>query len=251
VVIFSPALFWGEGMRSLFNVKTEEKRTNPLFEFSQQFYSADQGTKPPAYYLRYDEVFRNKDFIPRTMLEVGVHMGESTKVFSSVYPDLSIVAVDLKTYDIDFSDYPRVTYLQADQSDQLNLRSICEKHFPDGIDLVIDDASHIGYLSKLTFDAVFPYVKKGGLYIVEDWGTGYWDDWPDGSRYQEFPVTMHDGHLPKRISSHDCGMVGFVKSLVDLTGEDDIRPAQAAPRLHAHRVRTLEVSPGICIAQKA
>lgn len=114
---------------------------------------------------------------------------------------------------------------------------------------MIDDASHIGYLSKLTFEAVFPYLRAGGLYVVEDWATGYLDDWPDGSHYQEFAVAMHGGLLPKRFPSHDCGMVGFIKSLVDLA--DDIKPRVRAPHTRTHMIRSLEVSPGIAIAEKA
>jgi len=25
------------------------------------------------------------------------------------------------------------------------------------------------------------HLKPGGLYVIEDWGTGYWSDWPDGA----------------------------------------------------------------------
>ena len=103
---------------------------------------------------------------------------------------------------------------------------IYEEHVPQ----VIDDASHIGYLSRLTFEAVFPYPRLQGRYIVDDWDTVYWDDWPDGSCYQQFPIVVHDGLLPKRLQSHDCGIVGFIKSLVNLASEGDIRRALLAPR---------------------
>jgi hypothetical protein len=224
--------------------------TGGLHAFAVQSYSADVGTKPPVYYQRYDQAFAARNFRPTTMLEVGVHMGESTKVFSSVFPEATIVGIDIKKNDIDFSGFPQITYLEADQTKPDVLNRIMDEHFPNGIDLVIDDASHIGSFTKITFDTVFPRVRRGGLYIVEDWGTGYWDDFPDGGRYQEYPLNFFDGHPPKRLPSHDYGMVGFIKSLVDYTGEGDMRVTQAAPRLHQNRIHILEVSPGICIAEK-
>lgn len=224
---------------------------NRLYEFAKDFYSKDPGTKNPLYYLKYDEVFRAKEFSPSTILEIGVHIGESTKVLSTVYPNAEIVAVDLNLRSIDFSKFPKVKYMRADQGNKDALEAIIKENFPFGIDLVIDDASHIGALSHITFHAVFPYVKSRGIYIVEDWGTGYWDSWPDGGRFQEYPLNFHDGNIPRRIPSHDFGMVGFVKSLVDLTSEADIKLTQDAPAKHSHRIKSLEFSPAICIAEKA
>jgi hypothetical protein len=45
-------------------------------------------------------------------------------------------------------------------------------------------------------------------------------------------------------------MVGFVKSLVDLTSEADIRCSQSDAPTRINRIKSLEFSPGICIAEK-
>jgi hypothetical protein len=109
-----------------------------------------------------------------------------------------------------------VRYIQADQKDVQKLAEIIKQEFPEGIDFVIEDASHIGALSHITFFTVFPYLKAGGVYIVEDWGTGYMDDWSDGKGYKAHDIDFHS-QGSNRIKSHDYGMVGFVKSLIDLT----------------------------------
>lgn len=218
-----------------------------LFEAAKRYGKADGITKDAGYYRIYDDAFANKYFKPTTMLEIGVYEGISTKIFAAAYPECKIVAIDLVKRDIDFSAFPHVIYSQGDQADQAMLRLLCEK-FPDGIDLVIEDASHIGYLSKVTFETVFPYVRKGGLYIIEDWDTGYWDDWPDGSHYQNFPMAPPQYALPKRLPSHDYGMVGFVKSLLDVTS--DIRPKMQAMYVRNRWIRSLEIHQGIVIAEK-
>jgi hypothetical protein len=223
-----------------------------LFDVAQKSFSGDVGTKPPGFYLRYDQFFRNNGFSPSGILEIGVHQGESTKVFATVYPDTKIVALDLKRYDdLDFSDFSNITYLAADQTDRQRMEGVIKDEFPDGFDLVIEDASHIGAYSHITFHTVFPHLKPGGIYIVEDWGTGYFDDFVDGGRFQEYPLHFHDGHVPKRLPSHDFGMVGFVKSLVDMTSEPDIREKMSDPPAHKSRIETLEFSAAICIAMKA
>lgn len=38
------------------------------------------------------------------------------------------------------------------------------------LDLVIDDASHRVDLTRASFNVLFPYVRPGGVFIIEDWG---------------------------------------------------------------------------------
>ena len=37
------------------------------------------------------------------------------------------------------------------------------------IDLVIDDASHRLAETRSSFESLFPHVRPGGLFIIEDW----------------------------------------------------------------------------------
>jgi FtsJ-like methyltransferase len=222
--------------------------TTSLFEFAKNFISNDGTTKKIDYYAEYDNYFKKNNFTPSTILEIGVYNGESTKVFSRVYPNAKIIALDVQRREIDFSDFPNITYIQADQTDRSNVEAIVKREFPDGIDLILEDASHIGAFSAITFNTLIPFLNNGGVYVIEDWGTGYWDTWPDGSRYQEYPLKFYAGVFPKRIPSHDFGMVGFVKSLVDLTS---VKPIEQDPSKHNSRLKSLEFTRGICFAMKA
>ena len=39
-------------------------------------------------------------------------------------------------------------------------------------------------LTKMAFWHLFDnHLKPNGLYVIEDWGTSYWDDWPDGKNF--------------------------------------------------------------------
>lgn len=69
-------------------------------------------------------------------------------------------------------DAPRLRTLQGDQSDPGFLISLAEQHGP--FDIVIDDGSHVSDHILTSFDALFPYLRPGGLYVIEDLWTAFW-----------------------------------------------------------------------------
>jgi hypothetical protein len=169
-------------------------------------------------YERYFQSLRDK---PLIVLEVGVYEGESTRVFSEYFKNSRILAVDNQTL-TDFRDFPNISFHEFSQTDGERWASLLDEHAPDGVDIIIDDASHVGFFSQITFCHLFSRLKPGGLYVVEDWGSGYFPNHVDGA---PFVPTLPGGggeELPKQIKSHDHGMVGFVKWLVDLQGSQDI-----------------------------
>jgi hypothetical protein len=71
------------------------------------------------------------------------------------------------------------------------------------LDIVIDDASHLYNPTKATFDYVFHnHLRSGGIYIIEDWGAGYWPKWPDGN-----PDGMHGLPLLIKELVDDCALI--------------------------------------------
>ena len=44
------------------------------------------------------------------------------------------------------------------------------------LDVVIDDGSHYAQHQILTFEKLFPYIKDGGVYCIEDTHTSYWNE---------------------------------------------------------------------------
>lgn len=138
---------------------------------------------------------------PKRICEIGVGTGGSLLLWHELWPMLErLVGVDLAAPIANF--HPSIVVVQGDQTDAAFLARIGQQHGP--FDLVIDDASHVGGASWITYTALWPYVAAGGAYVVEDWGTGYWPSWSDG---QEYLAQAPPGHI--------SGMVGMVKRLVD------------------------------------
>jgi SAM-dependent methyltransferase len=215
---------------------------------------ANDATKTLSYYAVYQRYFNEISDNCLKVLELGTYEGVSTKIFSRYFKNSTIISVDLIRKDIDFSRFENVVYLQADQSDESSLASICDRYAPDGLDIVIDDASHIGYYSLRSFRALFARLKYGGYYVVEDWGTGYWNDWPDG--HQSRPVRLANRNIfsrrlfPRRILSHDYGMVGFIKSLIDEVAGHDNRPSRKSPPMRPAEIEYMHTYHALAILKR-
>ena len=153
---------------------------------------------------------------------------------------------------------------------------------PDGFDVVIDDAAHVGQLARISFWHIFEHhLKPGGYYFIEDWGTGYWPEYPDGRHFHPEAVglswhertldRLHDraavnavwplrklvgwmrwNLVRRRFHGHDRGMVGFVKELIDECGAEDMtHPALGTGMPRSSRFEWMRISLGHVVIRKA
>jgi Methyltransferase domain len=111
--------------------------------------------------------------------EVGVLKGDSLVMWQHLAPGARVIGVDR---DGD-AHWPEGTLRIVAQQDDPQLRDLVAVHAPDGCDLIVDDASHIGHLTAATFASLWPLVKPGGVYVVEDWADPWMFPhllrWPD------------------------------------------------------------------------
>jgi len=100
-----------------------------------------------------------------TVCEVGVLYGDSLVMWQELFPAGQVIGIDRDPGSV----WPDGTHkIVAEQDDpQLNLKVAAVA--PAGCDLIVDDASHIAHLSAATFTQLWPLVKPGGFYVVEDW----------------------------------------------------------------------------------
>ncbi len=105
-----------------------------------------------------------------TVLEVGVYEGGSVRMWEQYFPNAQVIGVDINpaaaTHATD-----RIKIEIANQSDVSDLVTLATKHGP--FDLVVDDGSHIWDHQITTFQWLFPYVRPGRYYILEDIDTSY------------------------------------------------------------------------------
>jgi hypothetical protein len=194
--------------------------------------------KPVYFYPVYERLMEPLRSMPLSLLELGVYNGGSLQTWAAYFPYARIAGLDLNPPPI--PPDPRIHMFVGDQADTALLARVSAEVAPDGFDIIIDDCAHIGALAKASFWFLFDnHLKPGGLYLIEDWQTGYWPSWPDGRAFSAEPDSRE--HMP----SHDAGMVGFVKQLVD---EIHAEPQQTR---RPSRFESLTLHWGICIIKKA
>jgi hypothetical protein len=145
---------------------TDMENTNPLKAF---FDSRDTGRgiwKWAHYFEIYHRHF--KKFIGKkvNLLEIGVYSGGSMEMWRDYFgPNCQIFGVDIqescRVYD---NDYTHIFI--GDQSDRTFLKRL-KKEVP-GIDIVIDDGSHMAAHQIVTLEEMLPHLKPGGVYVCED-----------------------------------------------------------------------------------
>jgi cephalosporin hydroxylase len=95
-----------------------------------------------------------------------------------------------------------VTRWGVDQSDRAALVALVEELHARPLDLVVDDASHRYAPTLASFEALFPLLRPGGLYVIEEWA---WAHWPE---YQ----------TPGHAWAKDPSPTRLVAELVEATG---------------------------------
>ena len=134
----------------------------------------NHGTDKASYhhdYLSFYERFfaaRRGDAIK--LLEIGVFNGASLAVWEEYFPNAQIVGADINPLTRRFQR-PRVAVEIIDQSNLDDLAYLAAKHGP--FDIVIEDGSHLWGHQIASLRALFPFVRPGGLYVVEDLQTNY------------------------------------------------------------------------------
>jgi hypothetical protein len=125
------------------------------------------------YASTYKELLASAAPAPR-ILEVGVYCGDSLRMWKEWFPEAIICGVEISATHKPL--WPQdIPVLITDQCDPA-LAARVLFYSNDGYDLVIDDASHYGMLSKETYRLLWPVVRPGGWYVLEDWAVGLVDN---------------------------------------------------------------------------
>ena len=119
------------------------------------------------FYERFFDPLRNQ---PVTLLEVGVYQGGSIRTWEEYFASGRIVGIDIDPATRRFAS-SRITIEMADQSNIQDLVGIGVRFGP--FDVVIDDGSHLWDHQILTLQYMYPFLRPGGYYVLEDIDTSY------------------------------------------------------------------------------
>jgi demethylmacrocin O-methyltransferase len=127
-------------------------------------------TGPHGYTETYHELFEPLLGMPIKMMEIGVYdprfPGGSIKLWDEYFPQLWFIGMDINPEAKKF-DKDNIHIFIGNQNNKQDLIE-CMYMFGDDFDIIIDDGSHYGEHILTSFKNLFPYVKPGGYYIIED-----------------------------------------------------------------------------------
>ncbi len=130
---------------------------------------------PHIYSKFYNDLFlkRRKDI--KFVFECGIGdktekkkflPGASLKVWRDYFPNAKIYGADIKK-NLIFKTKNIKTF-QMDQINKKSISNVWAKINKKNFDLMIDDGFHNFNANKTLFENSFRYLKKGGIYIIED-----------------------------------------------------------------------------------
>lgn len=105
------------------------------------------------------------------LLELGIDEGGSVRAWLDwfTHPRTQIVGLDHSPRRAGATP-PRATYTQGDQADP---HAIAVVGGFGPYDVIVDDCSHLMEPTQASFSLLWPYLRPGGIYVVEDLETSY------------------------------------------------------------------------------
>jgi cephalosporin hydroxylase len=111
----------------------------------------------------YERLIPNREEV-KLMMEIGIADGSSLLAWRDIFPNAICVGLDFHHSDKAHGD--RIEFYLGDQRN----RQDCEIAASGRkFDLIVEDASHELRSILVTLYWLWPYIKPGGMYVVEEW----------------------------------------------------------------------------------
>jgi hypothetical protein len=197
-------------IRSIINFIKSIGRGNDLTYLAKIYRSDKWGWH--SYTRNYAHHFRKYRYKRIKLLEIGAGGyddpkagGESLRMWKRYFLFANIYSIDI--YEKSFLEEKRIKIFKGSQVDAVFLKDITGRM--GTLDIIIDDGSHVNEHVVQTFKLLFPVLNDGGIYVVEDTQTSYWETYGGDSINLNNPGTT----------------MGFFKNLSDgLNYKELIRP---------------------------
>lgn len=134
-------------------------------------FGTDKSSRVHDFAKHYQVYFELLRELPLKVLEIGVQSGASLRMWKQYFPNAQIIGLDY--YPLEVMEEDRIKIIQGEQKDKDVLERVL-LHGP--FDIIIDDGSHKNPDIMASFEYLFPRMKPGGVYVIEDTTCTYWGD---------------------------------------------------------------------------
>ncbi len=185
-------------------------------------------------YERHFTPFRDS---PVKLLEIGVQNGGSARMWRDWFgPEALIFGIDVDPA-CAAGEGDGVKIRIGSQDDPAFLARVVDEM--GGVDIVIDDGSHVMQHIHSAFRALFPRLSDGGVYLVEDLHCAYWHGFGGGYRascsfietakglVDDMHVWYHGHGQREAASANTLGALHFYDSIVVIDKQRTTPPRRA------------------------
>jgi cephalosporin hydroxylase len=156
------------------NILDEDITFNSFTELSDKL-GIDKGSIYENH--MYSEVYEKmlSKYINKTpvIIEIGVHdtrfPGGCLKFWDLIFPNMEYYGFDIVDCNHLKCNREKITTIIGDQNKPEDLMRMIKTYDLSGkVDFIIDDGSHISEHIITSFKTLYPHIKKGGYYFIED-----------------------------------------------------------------------------------
>lgn len=160
--------------------RTEISGKNVSLTDLADYFGSDKGTVKHRYTELYHMLFYPYRHRKITFLEMGLLIGgpehgadkdretfdcPSIRMWLEYFSNAQIHGLDVS--DFSWFKHERFTFHRCDMDERANISRAIQQIMP-APDIVLDDASHASHHQQNAFLEIFPRLKSGGLYVIED-----------------------------------------------------------------------------------
>lgn len=139
-----------------------------------------------AYTIAYDKYLEPVRHEPIVMLEIGIWKGASLRMWEEFLPNARLFAIDIDPA-CRVHETTRTKVFIGDQTDTVFLARVVENvGLP--FDCIIDDGGHRMQHHQVSLRALWPHLKEGGWYAIEDLHTCFDPDFGGGYQCEDSTV---------------------------------------------------------------
>jgi len=162
------------------NLNSNDEKLNTLDSISINC-GTDKSSKIHNYCDKYQKYlpFDRNDFF--TLLEIGVLNGQSIKMWNQYFYNSNLIGIDINENCKQYENVD-IKIEIGSQNDIKFINYIVDKYKKFG--MILDDGSHLQSDVIFSFEHLFPFLDSGGIYIIEDTCTSYWEEY-GGERYKK------------------------------------------------------------------
>jgi SAM-dependent methyltransferase len=161
--------------------------SKPKTELCELFYKWGSDKCPQIYHSYseyYFDILKEYRYKFNSIVEIGIGseelmkpivgenytIGASLRAWRDFFPFANVYGLDIETSNFFVDDRIQCVFTDQSDSDQLNQTFSKILTFDSilGIDLIVDDGSHLVSDMVLSFQTLYKFLNTGGIYIIED-----------------------------------------------------------------------------------